>query len=181
MNYLDIVIGILLIFGLFKGLKNGLLIEVASLIALILGVYGAIHFSYYAVTFLNEKVSWSEQTINLAAFAITFIIIVFVITLAGRVLTKVASFAMLGIVNKILGGIFGLLKTAFILSVIIMFLAAMTNSLNIIDEETKEESVLYKTIQPLGPSFLPSILKEVDEFRDRNDQDQEDSLELQSA
>ena len=62
-----------------------------------------------------------------------------------------------------------------------MFLAAMTNSLNIIDEETKEESVLYKTIEPLGPSFLPSILKEVDEFRDRNDQDQEDSLELQSA
>ena len=70
MNYLDIIIGILLILGLFKGLKNGLLIEVASLIALILGVYGAIHFSYYAVDFLNEKVSWSEQTINFAPLAL---------------------------------------------------------------------------------------------------------------
>ena len=181
MNYLDIIIGILLILGLFKGLKNGLLIEVASLIALILGVYGAIHFSYYAVDFLNEKVSWSEQTINLAAFAITFIMIVVVITLAGRVLTKVASLAMLGIVNRILGAAFGLLKTAFILSVILMFLASMTNTLNIIDEETKEESILYKTIEPLAPLFLPSILKEVDDFRDRNTTDEEDSLELQSA
>ena len=181
MNYLDIIIGILLILGLFKGLKNGLLIEVASLIALILGVYGAIHFSYYAVDFLNEKVSWSEQTINLAAFAITFIIIVVVITLAGRVLTKVASLAMMGIVNRILGAAFGLLKTAFILSVILMFLASMTNTLNIIDEETKEESILYKTIEPLAPLFLPSILKEVDDFRDRNTTDEEDSLELQSA
>ena len=123
MNYLDIIIGILLLLGLFKGLKNGLLIEVASLIALVLGIYGAIHFSYYAVDFLTEKVDWSIQAINLAAFAVTFIIIVLVITLAGRILTKVASLAMLGIVNRILGAAFGLLKSAFILSVILMFLA----------------------------------------------------------
>ena len=115
MNYLDIILGIVLVLGLFKGLKNGLLIEIASLIALILGVYGAIHFSYYAVDFLNEKVDWSEHAINLTAFAVTFIIIVVVITLAGRLLTKVASLAMLGIVNRILGGVFGLLKSAFIL------------------------------------------------------------------
>lgn len=176
MNYLDIILGIVLLFGLFKGLKNGLLIEIASLIALILGVYGAIHFSYYAVDFLNEKVDWSEHAINLTAFAVTFIIIVVVITLAGRLLTKVASLAMLGIVNRILGGVFGLLKSAFILSVLIMFFSAMTNSL--IDEETREDSILYNTIKPLGPAFLPSILREVEEFEDALD---EDELNYESA
>ena len=42
MNFLDIVIGLLLVWGLFKGLKNGLFVEIASLAALIAGIYGAI-------------------------------------------------------------------------------------------------------------------------------------------
>ncbi|HAX14167.1 MAG: colicin V production protein [Leeuwenhoekiella sp.] len=180
MNYLDIIIGILLLLGLFKGLKNGLLIEVASLIALVLGIYGAIHFSYYAVDFLTEKVDWSIQAINLAAFAVTFIIIVLVITLAGRILTKVASLAMLGIVNRILGAAFGLLKSAFILSVILMFLAAMTSSLNLIDEEIRESSILYSLIKPIAPAVLPSILEEVKEFRENEDTDKS-KIELQSV
>ena len=48
MGILDIVLGLLLIYGLYKGLKNGLFVEIASIIALIAGLYGAIHFSYIA-------------------------------------------------------------------------------------------------------------------------------------
>ena len=77
---------------------------------MIAGVYGAFHFSNFAATFLKERVDWNENTVNIAAFAITFIIIVLVIALAGKALTKIADFAMLGLLNKLLGALFGGLK-----------------------------------------------------------------------
>ena len=48
MSVVDIVLGSLLLFGTVRGLMKGLFVEVASLIALVVGVYGAIHFSGYA-------------------------------------------------------------------------------------------------------------------------------------
>ena len=166
MNYLDIVLGIFLLLGLYKGIKNGLLIEVASLVAIILGVYGAINFSFYAAEYLDNQVDWEPATRNLLAFAITFIVIVLIITLTGKLLTKLAEVIMLGILNRILGGLFGILKVAFILSVILMFVSSLAERLNFINEETKESSVLYNMVQPLAPLLLPNILKEVDALDD---------------
>ncbi|MAZ26930.1 MAG: colicin V production protein [Cytophagaceae bacterium] len=179
MNYIDIILAILLLWGLIRGLKNGFFIELASLIALIAGIYGAIHFSYYAVDYLSEKVDWSIATINLLAFAITFIIIVVVVTLAGKLLTKIADLAMLGMLNKLLGALFGILKTGFILSVILMFINAMSSSLSFLDEETKQESTLYPYVEALAPLVLPNILKEVDEYR-QEENDEEPLYEEQS-
>jgi membrane protein required for colicin V production len=45
MNYIDIIIGIVLIVSAISGFRKGLIVEVASLAALILGIWGAIHFS----------------------------------------------------------------------------------------------------------------------------------------
>ena len=58
MNVFDIIIAALLLFGLVRGIMKGLFIEVASLVALIAGVYGAIHFSYFVSNFLKEYVSF---------------------------------------------------------------------------------------------------------------------------
>ncbi len=174
-NYLDIILAIFLALGLFRGFVHGLFVELASLIGLIAGIYGAIHFSYYAVDFMHDRVDWSDATINLVAFAVTFIIIVLVISLAARILTKVASFAMLGLINKILGAVFGVLKSAFILSVLLMFVTALRGRTQILDEDIKENSVLYPYIQPLAPLLLPNILKEVDGYRN-GDADNDDKV-----
>ena len=71
MGIIDIVLGALILFGLVRGFMKGLFVEVASLVALIAGVYGAIHFSNFAGDFLESKVDWNENTINIVAFAIT--------------------------------------------------------------------------------------------------------------
>ncbi|TVZ52798.1 CvpA family protein [Dokdonia sp. Hel_I_53] len=159
MNTIDIIFGIILILGAVQGLRKGLFVELASLIGLIAGIYGAIHFSYYVGDWLVEKTSWSEQVIKLTAFAITFIIIVLAVSLAGKLLTKVASFAMLGIVNKVAGAIFSVIKFAFLLSVVLMFVDAADRQISIIGEDNKEGSILYPIVQPIAPAMLPSILK----------------------
>ncbi|TQI69195.1 membrane protein required for colicin V production [Gramella sp. Hel_I_59] len=163
MNTVDIVLGIFLLYGLVRGFFRGFLTELASLLGLVAGIYGAIHFSYYAGEFLSQHVDWDIEIINLASLAITFLIIIFVVSLIGKMLTKVADFAALGIVNKLLGAIFGLMKSAFVASVIIMFFMTSNKTLEFVETETLEESVLYEPVAVIAPIILPSIIKQVKE------------------
>ena len=159
MNFLDIVLGLLLIYGLYKGLKNGLFVEIASIIALIAGIYGAIHFSYIAGDYLSKNMEWNERYINIASFIITFIIIVLVVHLAGKFLTKIADFAMLGLLNKLAGAIFGALKVAVILGALLVFFDRANSSINLVKSETLEESVLYEPIKEIGALVFSKVLK----------------------
>jgi len=163
MNTVDIVLGIFLLYGLVRGFFRGFLTELASLVGLVAGIYGAIHFSYYAGEFLSQHVDWDIEIINLASLAITFLIIIFVVSLVGKMLTKVADFAALGIVNKLLGAIFGLMKSAFVASVIIMFFMTSNKTLEFVETETLEESLLYEPVAVIAPIILPSIIKQVKE------------------
>ena len=161
MNYLDIILGILLLWGLVRGLMKGLFVSLASLIALIAGIYIAVHFSHIVGDYLKQYVDWQENAIKLSAFAITFILVVIGISLLGRILTKIADYAALGILNKLLGAVFGLLKFAFIASVILIFVDVINDKITFIDKETKDESLLYEPVRKLAPMILPTILKEV--------------------
>ncbi|WP_350293246.1 CvpA family protein [uncultured Croceitalea sp.] len=160
MSFLDIVLGILLAWGLYKGLKNGLFVELASLVALIAGIYGAIHFSYIAGDYLWENMEWNEKYIKVTAFLITFVAIVVLVGLAGKLLTKVADFAMLGLLNKIAGGIFGALKVAVILGAMLIFFERATASLNFINKDTQNESILYKPVRDIGAFVFSRVFKD---------------------
>ncbi|HSP11449.1 MAG TPA: CvpA family protein [Salegentibacter sp.] len=175
MNTIDIVLALILLYGLIRGFFRGILAEIASLVGIVAGIFGAIHFSYLLGDYFSENMGWDSQYVNLIAFAITFILIVFFISLAGRVLTKLAGLAALGLVNKLLGGVFGLIKVAFITSVVIMFFKATNEEIDIIAEESLESSVLYQPVESIAPIFLPSILREarkrdiLDEFTEKNE------------
>ena len=164
MNIFDIVIAALLIFGFVRGVMKGLFVEVASLAALIGGVYGAIHFSYFIGDFLKEAVSWDQEYVSLAAFAGTFITIIVTIALLGKMLTKLADFAALGVINKILGGVFGAIKIGLILSVIFIFFGKMNDTISFVKKETLDESILYAPVKKIAPTIFPSIIKNEDEL-----------------
>jgi len=164
MSIVDLIIVVLIILGLVRGFMRGLFVEIASLIALIAGLYGAIHFSNYTATFLQEHFNWDEQYINIVAFAITFLIIVLLITIAGKALTKLANFAALGIFNKVFGGVFGAIKTALILSVLIIIYEKMSFA----SEDDKlpswaDGSALYEPIRNLAPSIFPILIEKGEE------------------
>ena len=171
------VLGALILFGLIRGFIKGLFVEVASLVALFAGVYGSIHFSNYATAFLQSKVDWDEKTINITAFAITFVIIVLAVALAGKALTKLADFAALGILNKILGGVFGVLKMGLILSVVLIVFNRINVLLPMASEEELENSVLYTPIKSLVPTIFPNILN-ADESPNETEDNETQSAQL---
>lgn len=159
MNFLDIVLGLLLLWGLWKGLSNGLLIEVASIIALIAGIYGAIHFSYIAGNYLSERMDWDEKFINIAALILTFILIVLAVHILGKILTRIIDFAMLGILNKLAGAIFGIFKVAVILGALLVFMERLNTNFNFPSEELKTESILYTPLVDIGAFIFDNVLK----------------------
>lgn len=159
MSVLDIVLVALILFGLVRGLMKGFFVEIASVVALIAGLYGAIHFSNYAATFIAGNSQWEEKTVNIVAFAATFLIIVLVIALAGKALTKLADFAALGIVNRLLGALFGALKIALILSVVLNIFDSMDRNIPMTDENSLGDSMLYLPVKSLVPLVFPIILE----------------------
>ncbi|MFD0799111.1 CvpA family protein [Maribacter chungangensis] len=159
MALLDIILGLLLLLGLWKGFNNGLLIELASIVALIAGIYGAIHFSYITGDYLTQQLNWEERYVTIAAFIVTFVLIVVAVHFAGKLLTKVANIALLGLLNKIAGAIFGTLKVAVILGAILIFFNRVNTNLKFISEEAQNESVLFNPIKEIGALVFDTILR----------------------
>lgn len=160
MNSVDIILGIILLLAFYSGFKKGLFVTLASLIGLVAGVYGAVYFSDYAGRYISEWFDWSEQSTKWASFAVTFLLIVFVLNFIGKFLTKIADFTALGLLNKVLGGVFSALQYAFILSVVFLFFNSSNLTGYVISEEKKVTSIIYPYIESIAPWVLPTVFEE---------------------
>lgn len=154
MNIFDIILLIPLIWFAYKGFVNGLAIELASLLALILGIFISYRFS----VFVGDKIGLDGKYAGILAFIITFIAVVVLVHLLGKVVDNAFSLVSLGFINKLAGIIFGILKIALILSIILYFINTLDSKRLIISEKTRNESKLLQPIEKLAP-FIFSGLK----------------------
>lgn len=157
MNYIDIILGLLLLFAAINGFRKGLISELASLAALILGIWGAIEFSYITSDFLTENFNLETEYLNIISFIITFIVIVILVHIVGSSVNKLIEVAMLGFLNKTAGLIFGILRSALILSIILLVFDKIDEDVRILSQEAKAESRLYEPVRKLAPSIFPFI------------------------
>ena len=164
MSVIAIIIGALILYGIVKGLFKGLFVEVTSLLALVVGIYGAVHFSKYAAQILSNNFDWSQNTTSITAFAVTFVVIVLAISLAGKALTKLADFAALGLLNKLLGALFGGTKIALIISVLLLILSTLNQTIPFVSSDEIERSLLYSPVKSLAPMILPDLMSAANEI-----------------
>ncbi len=155
MNYFDIVVGIILILAIIRGFRNGLIIELASLAALVLGVLGAIKFSSFTEQWLAQH--FSSSYIGIIAFILTFIAIVIGVHLIAKGVNKLVEAVALGLINRIMGALFSLVKIGFILSIVMAVFISIDKTLNIIPEQTRESSILYKPLGEFAPRIFPYL------------------------
>lgn len=160
MNYLDAVLAVPLIWGLYKGATRGIVKELFSLLALILGIYGSVHFADLPAPYLKEYLNIDSSFFSLASFSLTFIFIVILIRILGLVIDKVIKMAALGLVSRFFGAIFGALKATFILSVLLFIVNTVDYYLDLIPIQQKKESVLY---EPISAMLTSIIYRETDE------------------
>ncbi len=157
MNYIDFIIIIILAFGLLRGFADGLVKEVASLAALILGIWGAIKFSNFTAARLYEWFDMTGNYVGIIAFVITFLVIVVAIHFVGLIADRFVHAVALGFLNRLLGLVFGLFKTALILSVIFVVLNAIDAKRPFLPRDKIERSKFYNPIADIAPAIFPVI------------------------
>jgi membrane protein required for colicin V production len=157
MNWLDIVILCLAGIGLVKGLYDGVIKQVVSLVALIVGIFFCGKVAAWLKTYI---IGWGfpEQGVTVLSYVLGFLLIVGILILVGEIMHRVIGATPLGLLNHIGGGVLGVL-------IMLLFISSLFNILDIIDRgsvlisvESKIESQLYfavkKIIQVIYPKGL---------------------------
>lgn len=168
MSFLDIILGALLAFSLYKGIKNGLFVEIASFVSLLLGIYLAMKFSSLMRDIIAKHVSWNPTNIQVTAFILTFLLVVVGVYLLAKFLTGIADFAHLGLVNKLGGGFFRILKTILIISIVIALFEKINFNNIFAKKETLDRSIFYNPVKKVAAFVYPSIEKWYDVFKENH-------------
>lgn len=143
MNYIDIIIIIILAIGAIRGFSRGFIIETATLVALLAGVYTAIKYTSFTEGILKDFFNIQSSYNEYIAFATTFLLVVIIIYIIGKLLTKLVDIISLGLVNKLAGTILGGIKAFIIICALLMITDALNEKFQFLSEETIQDSILF--------------------------------------
>ena len=154
MSKIDIVLIIILVIGAVAGYKKGFLSELFTLLGIILGVLAGFKLMGTAMLMLDEHYEINENVLPYIAFAVVFLIVVVGITLLGKAFKTSLEKTVLGGADKVCGGLLGIVKAAFMASVLIW----LFTSLNIFAPASfTEDAWLYPTIARFAPAVTSWI------------------------
>ena len=154
MEIIDIIILIFAGLMVILGFRKGLIISLATLVALVLGIYLAVHFSNFAADFLKSNFDTSATYLPVLSFSITFLVVLIGVLFLGKLIEKVVKTVGLGFLNHLTGAILGLVKSVLILSVAFWVIAMADPGEKLITPKAKHGSLFYKHIEPIVPKLI---------------------------
>jgi membrane protein required for colicin V production len=157
MNVLDIILFIPIAIGAWKGFRKGLIIELFTLLALLVGIYSAIHFSDYMADVIHNNFNYNGEHTPIISFVLTFLLVGAMVYFLGKAIEKVISTVQLSIFNKLGGLAFGTIKMMFVSAIIVIVIDAIDKRDNIIETKTKNESLLYQPLKTASTTIIPAI------------------------
>jgi membrane protein required for colicin V production len=176
MNVIDLVFAVILAWSAYRGFSKGFILQLSTLAALILGIYGAIHFSDFTATLLTDNFNISSKYLHIIAFAVTFIIIVIGVHLLAKLIERLMQAIALGFVNRLLGVVFGVAKVAFVISIILVLINKANDKYQFLPEEKTEGSMLYEPLSKFAPMIFPYLNFEdiQDDFKKKEEEAREE-------
>ncbi|MGC1241125.1 MAG: CvpA family protein [Chryseosolibacter sp.] len=163
MSSVDIILIIFILIGAFLGYREGFLMELFSLAAIVLGVLGAFKLMGYAMLFLADEFDIDRTILPYVAFALVFIAILVAVRLLGKIIKVSIDKTFLGRVDQAAGAGLGLLKAAFLLSVSLWILDSLDFDL---PEKWTSDSWLLPRIESFAPQVTVWIGNYIPFFRD---------------
>jgi len=162
MSWLDILILLPLLIGLVRGLMKGLIVEVSSIVAILLGFFGAKYWSAAFASWLMQQFDWSETACIVVAYALLFAGIALGLNIVARLLSKLFQKIQLGWLNRLLGGIFGTAKWGIVIVALVLCVHNLDKQFQFIQPELREKSVVYTTITPYAEQAWEEIKAQVE-------------------
>ncbi|HQI70944.1 MAG TPA: CvpA family protein [Bacteroidales bacterium] len=169
MNYLDIIILIPFGFAVFRGLRKGLILELAVLVSLFVGIFAGIYFSDFIAGLLIRNLGMNEVYTKAVAFTLIFIAVIVLVRMIAKAIESMIDMTALSLVNKTLGVVFSVLKIALLLSVIFFIINRYDPREALITHQAKEKSFMYKPVCGIAPLAIPRINSEIEKWRAQKD------------
>ena len=150
----DILLLILLSVGFICGLISGAVKQIISLAAFVIGFVIACLY-YQQVGEMLSSVLSMPTLCKVTAFFLLWVIVPIVAELISKLLTSLLDkLIVMGLLNRLLGGILSLAKYALVLGALIW----LFSSANLLKEETMQKSKLCKPLKAV-PEYVYNILK----------------------
>ena len=157
LNYIDLAVVCLLVYGLVRGAYRGFFVEVSSLLALVLGVFGALHFSNFTASLLANYIDGITCRL-LGLLSLTFYLVIIIgVVWIGKLLTKLAKVVLLGFLTRLLGALFGACKWLVICGVLVWILGQIDVFFSFLPETLKDNSLVFEPLEELGAYLFKKI------------------------
>ncbi len=147
---LDIILLLPIIYGLIRGIFRGLVGELTAIVAVVIGVLLAKVFAPDLASVFVKNVNWNESICLLLSYVLIFMVATLSLHGIGYLLKRFLKAISLGWLNGGLGGLFGALKWALVVSVLINCFDMLDNTFHILKPETKDASYVYKPLQKVA-------------------------------
>ncbi len=159
---IDIILAIILLIAIIKGYQKGFIIAIFSIIAYIIGLAAALKLSATLAGYLQKSMNISGKWLPFISFALVFILVVYLVTLGGRLIEKTFEMAFLGWLNKIGGMLLFVLLYSIIFSICLFY----AEKIHLFEKETLETSKAYPLIKPWGPAVVDEFGKILPVFKE---------------
>jgi membrane protein required for colicin V production len=158
MNSLDIAILSISALFFIRGIFRGFVFELVTVVGLILGyIISITYLSLLAGFILSFFPSFPESIVNLVSFFILFVGTNLLLRMVAKVITKTLKIAMLGWLNRLLGGLLGMLKSIIIMSILVFVVDMIPFSSTLLEQIEVQTSDLYPLLNALGPRLYTEI------------------------
>jgi membrane protein required for colicin V production len=157
MEILDLIILMPLIYGAYKGYKRGFIMSLFLLLAVVVGLYAAFHFTDVIVGYGKEHFSWTSSYITPVTFLSLFLVVGAGIYFGGKVLESVIKLVKLSILNSLAGALLGLLQWTYFVGSLLLMLISFDQKESIISKETKQHSFIIPAITSVLHGSIPGV------------------------
>jgi|TARA_B100000768_G_C11279911_1_gene377953 membrane protein required for colicin V production len=154
---LDAIIGISFAWALFRGFQKGFIVKIASLFALVAGTFAGFHGSEGLASWLNKEVNWSETSVQVTAFVLTFVLVVIGVHFIAKIIEKMVDLTALGLINKLAGMALGAFQMILLLSIMTFALDGVFGPRNWLPKGAAEESILYPSVETAVEWIIPEM------------------------
>ena len=154
MSSLDLFLGAVLAFGLWRGVKTGALMQVVGTVGWVFGFVAATALMGPIGEITAASLGVSPRTAPVLGFIVVLGAVLIGLTLAARVARKTLEAIKLGGLDTAAGGGLGALRAAFGLSVVLLttsFAPIPGGGPVLVDARERRESLLYDPIEALAP------------------------------
>lgn len=160
MSYVDLFFGLVLAWGAYSGFSKGLIKELASILGVIIGVFLAKNYYPYLDIKLKPIFESEAGFISILSAILIFLLTIMVFKIIAKFLTKFLKIIALGLLNRIIGSVFGIFKTVLLLCVLVFIFSNINNVTGIIKAEKLSQSFFYSKIEKINSFIIESNYNE---------------------